>query len=194
MEKILCFGDSNTYGHDPRSWIGERYPNGVYWTSRISYGERTVKNEGQNGREIPHLPGALRSAKALFESFDSTLITVMLGTNDMLMNPLEAAEFTAERMRLFLDLILKEGFDASRILLIAPPPMTRGAWVESDNLVNESHRLVGLYKSLSEQTGVLFADTSSWDIKLCFDGVHFSKEGHLTFADKLDKLLCEKGL
>ena len=24
--KVICFGDSNTYGYDPRSYFGGRYP------------------------------------------------------------------------------------------------------------------------------------------------------------------------
>ena len=27
--KIICFGDSNTWGYDPRSYLGERYPKDV---------------------------------------------------------------------------------------------------------------------------------------------------------------------
>ena len=23
--KVICFGDSNTFGYDPRSWFGSRY-------------------------------------------------------------------------------------------------------------------------------------------------------------------------
>ena len=26
MKRILCFGDSNTYGYDPRSCFGPQYP------------------------------------------------------------------------------------------------------------------------------------------------------------------------
>ena len=26
MKRILCFGDSNTYGYDPRSYFGSQYP------------------------------------------------------------------------------------------------------------------------------------------------------------------------
>ena len=29
--KILCFGDSNTYGYDPRSYFGGRYPAQYRW-------------------------------------------------------------------------------------------------------------------------------------------------------------------
>lgn len=27
--KVICYGDSNTYGYDPRSYIGGRYPAGA---------------------------------------------------------------------------------------------------------------------------------------------------------------------
>ena len=33
--KILCFGDSNTYGYDPRSCLGGRYPDSVRWTALL---------------------------------------------------------------------------------------------------------------------------------------------------------------
>lgn len=51
MKKILCIGDSNTYGYDPRSYIGGRYPEGVRWTSCLS--DSFVINRGLNGMKIP---------------------------------------------------------------------------------------------------------------------------------------------
>ena len=33
--RILCFGDSNTYGYDPRSYLGGRYPASVRWTALL---------------------------------------------------------------------------------------------------------------------------------------------------------------
>ena len=35
----------------------------------------------------------------------------------------------------------------------------------------------------------VFADAGEWDIELTFDGVHFSEEGHKSFAQKLNELL-----
>ena len=29
--RLLCFGDSNTYGYDPRSYLGGRYGETVRW-------------------------------------------------------------------------------------------------------------------------------------------------------------------
>ena len=34
-KRILCLGDSNTYGYDPRSYVGGRYPETVRWTGRL---------------------------------------------------------------------------------------------------------------------------------------------------------------
>ena len=51
---VLCYGDSNTYGFDPRSWLGERYPADVRWTGLLARKTGgTILEEGQNGREIP---------------------------------------------------------------------------------------------------------------------------------------------
>ena len=29
--RIVCYGDSNTYGYNPRSYLGGRYPEAVRW-------------------------------------------------------------------------------------------------------------------------------------------------------------------
>ena len=34
--KILCYGDSNTYGYDPCSFIGSRYPAEHRWVDRLA--------------------------------------------------------------------------------------------------------------------------------------------------------------
>ena len=33
--RLLCYGDSNTYGYDPRSYLGGRYPQSVRWTALL---------------------------------------------------------------------------------------------------------------------------------------------------------------
>ena len=55
--KIICFGDSNTWGYDPRSYLGERYPKDVRWTGLLSaLPGLEVVNCGVNGRTIPNTP------------------------------------------------------------------------------------------------------------------------------------------
>lgn len=48
-KRILCFGDSNTWGFTPIT--GERYPEGVRWTSLLGeYTGAQIIEEGLNGR------------------------------------------------------------------------------------------------------------------------------------------------
>ena len=74
--KVICFGDSNTYGYDPRGYFGGRYDADCQWVDILAAETGwTVCNMGQNGREIPSVPP--------FPA-DTDLLIVMLGTNDLL--------------------------------------------------------------------------------------------------------------
>ena len=168
--KVICFGDSNTYGYDPRDYFGGRYDADSRWVDILAVETGwTISNMGQNGREIP-------SAAPAFPD-DTDLLIVMLGTNDLLQgrNP----EQTAERLERFLTAVPLE---RSKMLLIAPPPMTLGEWVPSQEFVNDSHSFDRLCQALAEQLGVRFADAGKWDISLAYDGVHFTEQGHKAFA------------
>ncbi len=63
--RIVCYGDSNTYGYDPRSYLGGRYPETVRWTALLSADGWTVINEGENGRSIPRLEREIEAAKPI---------------------------------------------------------------------------------------------------------------------------------
>ena len=74
---VICFGDSNTYGYDPRAYFGGRYDTDCRWVDILAAETGwTVCNMGQNGREIPS------SAPSFLA--DTDLLIVMLGTNDLL--------------------------------------------------------------------------------------------------------------
>ena len=105
---------------------------------------------------------------------------MMLGTNDLLQGA--AAAEAAIRMETFLNSLLHH---CKNITLIAPPPMKRGAWVPRDALVAESIRLAEEYKRVADKLKIPFVDTRSWNIGLCFDGVHFTEDGHHAFANRL---------
>ena len=177
--KILCIGDSNTYGYDPRSYIGSVYPAGVRWTDRLDGCD--VVNCGTNGMTVPRgqtrYPGLIRL-------HEPDLVTVMLGTNDLLSGL--SAEEIAGRMERFLDSLTEPG---KPVLLISPPILQYGEWVLDDEPVEESMEIGALYEEAAERKGCLFADSGEWDIDMTFDGVHFSPEGHAGFARELNGIL-----
>ena len=170
---ILCFGDSNTFGYDPRSFLGSRYD--TPWPEALA--ELTgwdVRNSGSCGRRVP-------VRETVFPK-NVDCILVMLGTNDLLNG--EATRSIAEKMEHFLS-----GPDRSKIVLIAPPPLCRGEWVPDDGLIRRSRELAEEYRRVAVRLGIRFLDSGRWDISLCFDGVHFTEAGHRRFAEHLTRAL-----
>jgi lysophospholipase L1-like esterase len=179
--KLLCYGDSNTFGYDPRSVFGCRYDKENRWTDILAAQTGwEIINAGQNGREIPRRSFELESAKELICRHKPDLTVVMLGTNDLLQGA--SAKETANRMENFLKLLLPHH---KNILLVAPPPLKRGAWVPTDKLVAESIQLAEEYRLLAQKLNIPFVDTRHWNIELTFDGVHLTESGHHVFANQL---------
>ena len=183
MRCILCIGDSNTWGYDPRSRLGGRYPEDVRWTGRLS--GRETGNDGINGRTIPPVREYPDTERLLCgERFDA--VCVMLGTNDLLQGA--SAEAAGAAMERYLCFLRRAAGDIP-VILIAPPPFRSGEWVTSAAQISESEKLAGVYRSLAEKTGVFFADAGLWNVEPAFDGVHFTPEGHAAFAAGLSRTL-----
>lgn len=187
--RILCFGDSNTYGYDPRFYLGGRYPASVRWTALLEAAGWEVMNEGENGRCIPQtdIESKLLGQTAHRVEVEVEAVAVMLGSNDLLQQPCPGAEACAERMERFLTTLLKEVPASCKILLIAPPPMRAGAWVDDPATLEESKRLAGCYEALARRLGIRFVDAGTWGVELAFDGVHFSEAGHRACAAGMRK-------
>lgn len=166
--KIICYGDSNTFGYDPRGFFGGRYDHP--WPEILA-GKMgcTVINRGENGREIP--AGAVN-----FQ--DADLLIVMLGTNDLLQGA--SVEEVRGRMERFL-----RRQDRTRILLVAPPVMKPGTWITGGNLIGDSVALGICLESLAQRLGIRFANAGQWDLPLAFDGVHLTEAGHEILAERL---------
>ncbi len=184
--RILCLGCSNTYGYDPQAQLSARYPPEVRWTGRLQAAGWQVLNRGMNGSMVPAL-GELRVFADLIGSLQPlNAVTVMFGTNEMLRGV--SAHITGERMAQFLSAIRESAAQAA-LILIAPPPVTYGDWVQSPSVIRESMALAAHYRQIAEEQGICFADAGQWGIPLAFDGVHFTPEGHAAFFAGVDQLL-----
>ena len=95
--KIICYGDSNTYGYNPHGGPALRHPADGRWVDLLAKSLHAgdsgslvsgVFNAGQNGREIPDngwesAEGVAGQLAAATEIGD--LIIIMLGSNDVLL-------------------------------------------------------------------------------------------------------------
>ena len=176
--KLLCLGDSNTYGFDPRSYLGGRFSHP--WPSLLA--ERLsseVINLGENGAEIPHSQGMMTlRIRQIEKHLPADLLIMMLGTNDVLQTIHEPEKTAAKRMDFWLSRV-QEIFPALPILLLAPPDVY-------------GHQLGCLYREAAEKHGTPFADCNTWSLPLAFDGVHLTEEGHQQMSEKITEIIWRK--
>ncbi len=188
---IICYGDSNTYGYDSRSFFGGRYEEDKRWPEILDREtDWTVLNYGKNGRctpyFLPEIEWVTNRLKQWKNEAAPVWLWIMLGTNDLLHNPSMNAQSVSERMERFLRKLLAcdETADGSvRLRLISPVHLKRGMWVETDELCRESEKIDDYYRKVAGRLEIDFTCAGDWDIPLLFDGVHFSEEGNRKFAD-----------
>lgn len=183
MKTIICVGDSNTFGYDPRNFWGGRYDHSWPELLGAELGCRTV-NLGENGRMIPDEFEAEFLDRAIRRYLPADRILVMLGTNDILnaMRPNE--QIITNRMEDYLEHLRAE-FPAVRLILVAPPAVA----ITERGMDKASKRLCGCYKNLAQCLGIEFVDADGFGLQLAYDGVHLTEEGHRSFARLLAKAL-----
>ena len=86
---IICYGDSNTYGYDPCTLMGDQYPEQNRWTGLLeSETQWKIENHGICGRCIPHTGSQIRFACEQLKDWQDkdapVWMWIMLGTNDLL--------------------------------------------------------------------------------------------------------------
>lgn len=91
MKKIICYGDSNTFGYNPKD--GSRFNENIRWTSVLQKNlgaEYKVINEGMCDRIgfVNNPKGLLFSASEHFLQFISNsknidILILWIGTNDL---------------------------------------------------------------------------------------------------------------
>ena len=194
-KRVLCFGDSNTWGYNGED--GSRFEEDVRWTGILQQllgDEYTVIEEGHNGRTTvwdDPIENRLAGLTYLWPCMESQspfdLIIIMLGTNDVLGDP--DAERIAQSMRAFL-LALRQKLPDCPVLLTAPP-IVRGY---GETAEEASMELPALYEALAEELGLAFTDSSTWQIAMGADGVHFSPRGHAIYAAKMAQRILALGI
>ncbi len=192
MKVILCFGDSNTWGHDPMT--GERFDRDTRWPGVLRNelgGDYWVIEEGCNGRTTvwddpiegfkngkDYLPPCLVSHKPI------DLVTIMLGTNDMKKRFSLSAFDIAEGAGVLVDLVHKSdcgpGGRAPQVLLMAPPPIAQLTdYAEMfEGAEAKSVKLSAHYRRVAEERGCHLLDAGQVIVSSPLDGIHFEAGEH----------------
>ena len=190
MKKLILFGDSNTYGYDPRGFLGGRYPEEVRWTTHVKEALKDsyeIVEEGMNGRMLPELGYGLFTTVIQGLSREDVFV-MMLGTNDILLTNHPNVDDTLQRLDSILSYVSKNCL--ATFILIAPPYIS--ALDQEMQLYHDcSVEMNEGYMKLAKAHNIKAIDAGSWNIEMGYDGVHFSIEGHKKFSEFLLKSLAE---
>ena len=185
--KLLCYGDSNTYGYDPRGPIPGRYDAEDRWCDLLAMKTGwTMINGGENGRIVPESAWNYTDLKRMLAEHGSVdVICIMLGTNDVLISSRMDITSIVRRMEALLDFLVQNWPDMKQVLL-TPPPIDIPEIPEASQKLDA---LIRAYEEVADQRSIGFIENHSWNIPLAFDGAHFAQQGHPLFAKHLEQAL-----
>ncbi|QQO11056.1 SGNH/GDSL hydrolase family protein [Breznakiella homolactica] len=212
MKTILCYGDSNTWGHDPRT--GGRYDHKTrwpmvlkqllnqgapeddpaYWIVEEGLGGRTVSRDdpvegGRNGLE--QLLPILNSHRPI------DMVVFMLGTNDLKprFNPTawDIARSAQRMAEIIRDSRTGPGGESPKVLMICPPPTARSSAL--GHIFGDSNRLSAelsqWYGPMAGECGALFLDAGKIIVSSEADGIHLDPEDHRKLAAAVADLVSK---
>jgi lysophospholipase L1-like esterase len=205
MKRILCFGDSNTWGYIIGS-DGDRMPADVRWPGVMQAelgNQYVVIEEAQNGRTtmwddpcelvdkngLRHLPVLLESHKPI------DLVIVMLGTNDLKNHLNQNAHSIAHSCGVLIDRILEStsgpNKTAPNVLLIAPVPVSEGYCPFGhlfDDGAEKSAGFKAAYAEVAAERGIPFLNAGDFACCPAPDTIHIDAEG----CGSLGRAVAEK--
>ena len=204
--RILCFGDSLTWGYNPKT--GNRLHDDERWTGILQeeLGKNfTIIEEGQNGRTIcteDPAEGEKNGLKYLQPCMEShsplDYMIIMLGTNDLKQKFNYAAMDIAGEMEMFLQKVLMinrfKMKNRLKVILMAPPIVgenIRESWFGDsfgyENAIEVSKKLAEHYKILSEIYKIGFINAADYVEVSKEDSIHMDAANH----EKLGKVVAE---
>lgn len=206
VKRILCYGDSNTHGYNPKN--GLRYPEEIRWTGRLAklLGENyRIIEEGLNSRTTalepmgePWRSGAYCLEPCLRSHLPIDLVILMLGSNDLKLEFHQTEQMIGEHIReLVRDIKIitaeknPEG-KASKILMVSPVLVTEdmadgpfGYDFGGYRAVELSKKLAPVYEHIAREEGCGYLNGAKCASPGRLDGLHLEEEGHKKLAEAL---------
>lgn len=201
--RVLCYGDSNTWGYVPGS--GDRYPDEVRWPGRLAArlgGGATVVEEGLNSRTTvfddplePGRNGLAYLVPCLATHAPIDLVILMLGSNDTKRRfAVGAHDIALGVARLARTVRASEagpGGAAPDLLIVAPPAL--GPFDEFADLFVGAERtsrlLAERLRTVASDLSCTFLDASLHVAVDPLDGVHLDAESHAELATAIYKVV-----
>lgn len=210
MKRILCYGDSNTFGYNPHTQ--GRYPKSVRWPgvlAQILGVNYEVIEEGLNNRTIalepkgePWRSGAYYLEPCLRSHIPVDMFILMLGSNDMKTVFSQTATSIGKNIRYLVQTVKRISAEKNLsgcpcdILLISPIFV-------SENIIGVdyadefggmaavklSRQLPSVYEKIAREEGCIYLNGASCAEPSQADGLHLDESGHRKMAEAVAKVI-----
>lgn len=198
MPRVLCFGDSNTWGTVPGE--SRRYDENERWPALLKTAlvtEAEVIEEGQQGRTLVHNnpfqgeKSGQRYLRDRLEKYTPDIVLILLGTNDLKKrfalcadDVAKSAAHLAEQTQQFKSSSLQK---TVKVLLIAPPAVLEVGFFAKmyAGAAAKSMQFSKSYAMYAQKIGCAFFDAGSVVTSCTEEGIHWQKDQHQYLADAL---------
>lgn len=199
MKKIICYGDSNTFGYNPKD--GTRFDSNTRWTAllnKILEDKYQIIEEGYNNRTgfFVNPQGHLQSGQKYLpeclernKSFD--IFVLALGTNDMQKTFNLKPDIVKNGLKNIVEVVRKFNSDA-RIIIIPPVILNKNVLKGSfchqfdEESIKASNWTQKIYKMVTETENCEFLNLNNYVVPSFIDGLHFDEKSHQVIAEMLE--------
>ena len=200
MKKIICYGDSNTFGYNPTNEL--RYDENIRWTSVLqkkTENKYEVINEGMCDRTgfIDNPKGFLYSAqrhfpKMLSKTADIEVLILWIGTNDLQFQ----YDIGFNAVENGLEKLIRFAKEKTKHIIIIPPVVLNEKVLEGpfsfqfdETSVGKSRKIGRIYKKLSNLNYCEYFDVNKFVTSSDFDGLHYDEKAHKLIGEKLSDFI-----
>lgn len=200
MKNILCYGDSNTFGYNPKD--NSRYDENTRWTAVLqknSGDEYNVINEGMPNRTgfVDNPEGFLFSSQKHFPETllktDSIYCLILaIGTNDLMFQ----YNITFDTVEKGLNNLIKTAKEKTKNIIIIPPTILKNSILNSffgslfdETSIVKSKEIGKIFKQISDKNNCRYFDINEITEPSDFDGLHYDEKSHKLIGDKLTELI-----
>lgn len=200
MKKILCFGDSNTFGYNPNN--GSRYNENSRWTGILKNlcknnyeiieagcNNRTAFSNNPNGIQFT---GYKVLPEYLKEIYDTIIFAIGINDLQKFYNP------TLEEFETGIENLIKkirESLPNCNIIILSPSHITENIlnsnfrFMFNQTSIEKSKQITPIYEKIANEYNCKFLDLNKIVIPSKIDGLHYDIEEHKKIAQSIITLL-----
>ncbi len=196
MKKILCYGDSNTFGFNPLD--GLRYDEQTRWSALLQANlgnDFKVIEEGANNRTgfVNNKDGFLYSGSKHFPKLiskikDIDILILAIGTNDLQFQ----YNLSFHKIKNGLENLIQTAKGKAKRIILIPPVKLSDCILDGyfkiqfdETSISKSKKIGKIYKKLAKIYNLEIFDFNDFTAPSTHDGLHYDKKSHKIIAEKL---------